>query len=226
MNWIRVSVGISEDPRTHQLAEALGVRVAEAGGLMVFALTKFPAHAPTGNLAKVPDSLLELWAVWEGKRGAFAKAFRETFLDAEGCWASWEKHNGNALQKLARDRERIAAMRGNSSDSRATVAGSVAGSVARPSRDSRAVVAGTDGRTDEQLGAHARGNGASHSASHRTGAGQLVPIRPHLPAVLVAAPWCAECGEGEAVLNGKGRIVGKEHLTSCSHYVEPAVVAR
>lgn len=218
MNWIRISVGISEDPRTHQLAELLGVRVAEAGGLMVFVLCKFPAHAPTGVLAKVPDSLLELWAVWEGKRGAFAKAFRETFLDAEGRWASWDKHNGKALQKLERDRERIATVRGSRGDNSATVAGSVA----RPSRDGTASVAGTDGRTDGRtaVGAGARGNGHGTSqATARSGVGDLVPIRPHLPAVAFAPPFCAEC-TGEPVLNDRGRIVGKRHAASCSHHAD------
>lgn len=222
MNWIRISVGISEDPRTHQLAESLGVRVAEAGGLMVFVLTKFPAHAPTGDLAKVPDSLLELWAVWEGKRGVFAKAFRETFLDATGRWASWDKHNGKALQKLDRDRERIAALRDRRGDGAATVAGAVAGGVARPSRDNPATVEGTDGRTDGRTpSAGARGRGNGHGAgTRRSGAGDLVPIRPHLPAVLVAPPFCAECGDGEAVPGPTGRLQ-QVHAPHCSHHVEP-----
>jgi hypothetical protein len=137
MNWIRIAVAIGDDPDIHELAEALGVRVAEAVGLVVGTLVRFPEHAPDGNLAQLRDSLIERWAGWEGDRGKFAAELRRIFLSPEGKWESWDKHNGKALQKLERDRERLRQKREDSEN------------VARQLRDTRQSVAGTDGRTDE-----------------------------------------------------------------------------
>lgn len=70
----------------------------------------------------------------------------------------------------------------------------------------------------------ARGNGHRGSPS-RSGAGDLVPIRPHLPAVAIAPPWCAECGPGELVTREGQRRPVRVHATSCSQWVAPAAVA-
>lgn len=158
MNWIRVSVEIGDDPRVHALADAAGVPVATAVGCLVLILRKMPAHAPSGDLSGVTDGLLESWAMWPGRAGRFAPAFRAGMLDESGVWASWEKHNGRALKKLERDRERIRLSRESRADSALSVAGL--------SRDGRPPVAGTDGRTDEvpTAGAHARRNGNGHHA--------------------------------------------------------------
>jgi hypothetical protein len=137
MNWIRIAVAIGDDPDIHELADALGVRVAEAVGLVVGTLVRFPEHAPDGNLGPLRDTLIERWAGWEGDRGRFAIELRRIFLNDEGKWEAWDKHNGKALQKLERDRERLRQKRDESEN------------VARQMRDARAVVAGTDGRTDE-----------------------------------------------------------------------------
>jgi hypothetical protein len=196
VNWIRISVALADDPKVHRLADTLGVRVAEAAGLLVFLLGKFPEHAPTGDLSNVPASLVERWAGWEGERGAFDRAFRAEFLNDAGVWEAWDKHNGKALQKLTRDRERVAAER----ESRRTVAG--------PSRDGRGYVAGTDGRTDELLRGRSRalnGNGK-------------VPPAAYVPAQPIAPVFCPECGPGQlATVAGQKRPV-RTHLTTCPRF--------
>jgi hypothetical protein len=83
------------------------VRVPEAVGLVVCCLVRFPEHAPDGNLTHLRDSLIERWAGWEGERGKFAQALRDTFL-TDGVWVSWEKHNGAALREAGASRQRAA----------------------------------------------------------------------------------------------------------------------
>lgn len=170
VNWIRVAVGIADDPDVHRLAETLGVRVAEAVGLLVGCLARFPEHAPEGDLRRVPATLVERWAGWEGERGVFDAALRETFLNADGVWESWNKHNGTALKKLERDRERLRQQREERADVMAKLAG--------VSRDSSASVAGTDGRTDE-LPKWGRKRGKYE---------ELAPYKPE--------PFCKHCGGG------------------------------
>jgi len=108
LNWIRVAVAIGDDPDIHRLADALGCPVTQSVGLVVLALTKFPEHAPDGNLAQVPDSLIERWAGWDGERGKFAAALRQTFLNPQGVWVAWEKHNGAAMRDALAARARAA----------------------------------------------------------------------------------------------------------------------
>lgn len=183
MNWIRVAVAIADDPDIHELADALGVRVSEAVGLVVSTLVKFPEHAPDGNLTQLRDSLVERWAGWEGEKGRYAAELRRIFL-TEGVWTSWDKHNGKALQKLDRDRERLRQKR----EDMANVAGL--------SRDSRAVVAGTDGRTDELP----KGGWRKRHLTNEPPAAN--------------APWCVEC-QGVVVQQANG-MPRKVHAPECS----------
>lgn len=190
MNWIRVAVAIGDDPDIHRLADALGCRVAEAVGLVVCTLARFPEHAPDGNLAQIPASLIERWAGWEGDRGHFDAALRATFLSDTGVWESWEKHNGNALKKLERDRERLRVLREEKADTTAKLAG--------VSRDGRGVVAGTDGRTDEVL----------------TTGGRKRPWNRNGEPPAANTPWCVEC-QGVVVTQPNG-MPKKVHAPECS----------
>lgn len=202
MNWIRISVAIGDDPRVHALAERLGCRVAEAAGLLVLLLCRFPEHAPTGNLAQIPASLIERWATWDGERGQFVAAFRDLFLDADQKWAAWEKHNGKALAKLERDRERLREQREKVSEPSAVVAGL--------SRDGRPLVAGTYGRTYEVLT-----TGGASAEKRRTATAPATAT--YAPAQPFAPPFCTVCGDGEPVENAKGRVIGKRHAVGCVH---------
>lgn len=112
MNWIRVATGMKNDPDIAHIAEACRVRVAEVVGCVTSLLSELPEHAREGDLTNVPDTLLEQWAGWEGKRGLFAKAFI-AHLCIDRTVRSWEKHNGAALRESDRARERVREWRAN-----------------------------------------------------------------------------------------------------------------
>ncbi len=106
MNWIRIDVGIPDDERIDELANALGRDTATAVGLVVCVLVKLPKHARDGNIGKISPLMLEKWAGWRGKRGRFSEAFRELFCTSEGVVRTWEKHNGSAIRENDADRLR------------------------------------------------------------------------------------------------------------------------
>lgn len=197
MNWIRISVGIGDDPRVHVLANDLGVSVSDCVGLLVLLLTKLPEHAQGGDLSAIPDSLLERWAWWHGQRGEFAPFFRRTFL-TEGRWAAWEKHNGAALRDAQASRERAAEYRRRQADRSAhsTANGSPNGTAN-----------GTDLRTD------VRTNQTTGRLRARTANGHDPP--PYIEGRPIAPPFCTVCG-GEPNQNEKGRIVGLRHKEGCT----------
>lgn len=171
MNWIRIAVGIGDDPDMHDLADALGVRVAEAVGLVVSTLVRFPQHAPDGNLTQLRDSLLERWAGWEGERGLYARELRRIFL-TNGVWSSWEKHNGAAMRDAERARERAAEYRRRNAEAllestpNGTGNGTANGSVLR-----------TNERTNQTTGGRLRRNVDNSD-------GYIPP------------PFCPKCGQG------------------------------
>lgn len=111
MNWIRIAVGITRDPRVIALAEAVGVSVPTATGHVVGVLTSLPEGSDTGDLSGVSDRTLEQWALWSGKRGRFAAAFRAQLCNEQGVVRSWEKHNGSPLRLAKASSERAKAWR-------------------------------------------------------------------------------------------------------------------
>ncbi len=110
MNWIRIALGIKNDPDVARIAGACKVRVSESVGLVVSLLIELPEHAIDGHIAQVPDILLERWAGWEGKRGVFAAAFRQHLCE-DGTVRSWEKHNGAAIRESNASRDRMKSTR-------------------------------------------------------------------------------------------------------------------
>jgi len=106
MNWIRIATGIMRDPTLVHLSEALGVSVPTTTGHVVGVLTALPEGSKTGDLSQVSDSTLEMWAMWRGKRGSFAAAFRAHLCDSQGVVRSWEKHNGAAMRESEASAER------------------------------------------------------------------------------------------------------------------------
>lgn len=105
-SWVAIDVNIASDPAVHRIAAALKIRVPEAVGLLALTFAGVGQHAPDGQLAAVPDSLLETWASWHGKRGAFAPLFRAELCDETGLITAWEKYNGANLRRLDAARER------------------------------------------------------------------------------------------------------------------------
>lgn len=106
MNWIRIDVGIMDDPRVGALAGALGVSVPLTTGHLLGVLRKLPTHAKDGDLSRVPDSTIELWAMWAGKKGKFSAEFRAHLCTAQGVVSGWEKHNGSAIREAQRSSDR------------------------------------------------------------------------------------------------------------------------
>ena len=125
MNWIRIATKMKSDPRMGAIAAACKVRVPEAVGLVCCVLMEFPDHARDGDVAAVDDIVLEQWAGWNGKTGAFGAAFRHHLCDETGTVRAWEKHNGAALRKADSDIERKRAMRNGAETARAERAPSV-----------------------------------------------------------------------------------------------------
>jgi len=111
MNWIRIATGILQDPSIHAVADATGVSVPTTTGHVVGVLTYLPEHARGGDLSGVSDATLERWAMWTGKRGKFAAAFRTHLCTTQGVVRSWEKHNGAAIRDSDYDKERKKAKR-------------------------------------------------------------------------------------------------------------------
>lgn len=210
MGWIRIADGMDDDPKVHVLATALGCPVAGAVGHLVLLLSRFPEHAPQGNLAQIPASLVERWAAWEGERGVFDAAFRETFLNADGIWTAWEKHNGAALREAHASRERAAEYRRRRADDllNATVDSTPNGTA---NGSPHGKVLRTNVRTNITTGGRKRPFTGEQQNGHSPG---------HLPAQPLAPPFCPECGDGVAVQpEGSKRFV-QVHAGSCSRRVE------
>jgi hypothetical protein len=111
MNWVRVATKMKGDPSIGKIAADCKVRVEHAVGLVCCVLMEFPDHARDGDTAAIPDVVLEQWAMWSGKAGTFAAAFRAHLCDNTGLVRAWDRHNGNALRKAESDIERKRAAR-------------------------------------------------------------------------------------------------------------------
>lgn len=104
MNWIRVAVGIKDDPKLSELADRLNVQLAHAVGHVVCTLLQFPDHALSGDISRISPATLERWAGWSGPKGKYDAAFRAVFC-VEGVVPSWMKHNGAPIRKSLADVE-------------------------------------------------------------------------------------------------------------------------
>jgi hypothetical protein len=107
MEWVAIDVDIADDPLVHRLAASLRLRVAEVVGLLTLTFARMAKHAPAGNVASVPDSLIETWAAWEGKRGTFAPHFRAELCDETGTVRAWEHYNGRNIRRAKAASERV-----------------------------------------------------------------------------------------------------------------------
>ncbi len=125
MNWIRVAIGIHDDPAIARMADQCKARVSDIVGCVVGVLVKLPEQARDGVISHIPDTLLEQWAHWNGKRGAFAKAFRSELCNPDGLIRTWEKHNGAHLREYDRQAEKARQYR----DKNKIVPGTVDGTV-------------------------------------------------------------------------------------------------
>lgn len=103
--WIRVHANLANKPIAHRASAALGVRRATAIGHLVLFWGNVSQHAANGAVAHYDDALLESWAMWEGKRGVFAKFLREHHFDAEGRVREWDDYAGALEHRRAVNRQ-------------------------------------------------------------------------------------------------------------------------
>lgn len=103
--WIRVHANLANKPIAHRASVALGVRRATAIGHLVLFWGNVSQHAANGAVAHYDDALLESWAMWEGKRGVFAKFLREQHFDAEGRVREWDDYAGALEHRRAVNRQ-------------------------------------------------------------------------------------------------------------------------
>jgi hypothetical protein len=119
MPWIRLETGMKRDPRIWLMAEELKRDVGAVVGYVANVLAELPEHARDGDLSQVPDALLEDWALWPGKKGAFARCFT-AHLCTDRTVRAWEKHNGSALRAADATRTRVRAYRERNATSNAS----------------------------------------------------------------------------------------------------------
>ncbi|UOF79607.1 hypothetical protein [Caudoviricetes sp.] len=96
--WIKIATDITTDAKVHAVAKACRVTDAEAVGLVVSTLVSLPNLAPNGDVSDVQDATLERVALWEGKRGVFAAAFRAVWC-TDGVVTNWLKWNGAVVRE-------------------------------------------------------------------------------------------------------------------------------
>lgn len=121
-SWIAVDTSLVRDPKVATFAVAIGVPKLSAVGHLVGVWSALAEHSDErGDVSAVPDSELEDWALWRGKEGQFATAFRATFVDGNGCVHAWEERNGAQIRKAkldaARKREERRAARASAGQS-------------------------------------------------------------------------------------------------------------
>lgn len=125
--WIRVHARLIDKPVVGRLCEALRLKAPAAVGYLVTFWGSLSAHGSTnGDLTGITDTQIERWAMWEGKRGAFAQWVRTAHVDEAGRVRDWDTYQGALEQRREKERQRIAnrreMLRNGTQDVRATVA--------------------------------------------------------------------------------------------------------
>lgn len=107
MDWFAVGSDILRDPRTRAFARNLGVAPPSAAGHLMGIFGLLARHGDeVGSLTPLHDDDLEAEAEWKGKKGHFARVFREHYQLASGELRNWQKWNGAQIAKAKKDRER------------------------------------------------------------------------------------------------------------------------
>ncbi len=111
MTWLRWETGAASSGVAGELAQALGIRIADAFYHYFRSVSAFGEHRRDGMVTEVSDDQLEEWAGWRGRRGRFAAAFRArctsdgTGKDREGQVRGWWRQEA-LLRKQERDNAR------------------------------------------------------------------------------------------------------------------------
>jgi len=105
VNWIRWDTSTPQSDVVGWLADRLKLPLAHALGHYAAACCGFGMHRADGRVGEVSDELLEQWAMWRGKPGRFAAAFRERCVDESGNLRGWWRNEG-VLREQERSRRK------------------------------------------------------------------------------------------------------------------------
>jgi hypothetical protein len=111
MTWLRLDTDAARTGVAGDLAKDLNLQPMHAFGHYVAAISGFGDHQADGVVASVSDDTLEDWALWRGKRGRFASAFRARCTadgqgkDPIGVVRGWWRQDA-LLRKQAKDNQR------------------------------------------------------------------------------------------------------------------------
>ncbi len=107
--WIRLDASLPRDPEVAELAERVGVKKAEAIGLLACVWSAVAEHRPSGDVSGISAATLEDWAEFEPrgkvKRGTFAAAFTSLFVK-DGMVRGWKERQGKLIERMEKDRKR------------------------------------------------------------------------------------------------------------------------
>jgi hypothetical protein len=106
--WLRVDAHKVDSREVGEIADGLGIDVVTALGHVVALGGAIAEHTDDGNISGVSDSVLERWARWSGKRGAFAPVLRRALQSENGEYDNWHEEMGQLVERRARDRKRKA----------------------------------------------------------------------------------------------------------------------
>jgi hypothetical protein len=120
VNWIAVRTHLSSAKVAQRLAPLCKGGAQHAAGVLQDFWSSVSEHASNGYIGDANDSMLESWARWEGKRGAFAKWVREFHMDEHGRVNEWDNFMGELearreKARLKKQRQR-SARRGHEGD--------------------------------------------------------------------------------------------------------------
>lgn len=107
MDWFAVGTNILRDPRTWAFAHELNMNPAHAAGhlLGVYALLAVSGDA-SGRVDSLVNDHIEDAALWRGKKGRFAAAFRTHYQDEDGTLRNWKSWNGADIARAKAERQR------------------------------------------------------------------------------------------------------------------------
>ena len=109
ISWVAIDTDIGDNPKLWELADSIGnstgIPLESCVGLVTMLLGKVASHAHDGDIAGVPDRLLEEWARWRGKPGGFAPHFRRIFV-TDGVITGWAKRQGKLIDHIEKVKER------------------------------------------------------------------------------------------------------------------------
>ena len=98
--WYRTDRGFARHPDVIRLAVASKVSRHEAIGCIEDIWSNLCEHAPTGDLASIPDAVIETWADWKGAPGELVVGLIDSgWLNEKRQFAGWWKRQRQFHEK-------------------------------------------------------------------------------------------------------------------------------